>query len=126
MMEAGRILHHLRNNIEDSRNTILIVSFQAAHTLGRRIAERHKEVNIFGEPFQLRARVKILNSFSGHAGRTELLKYIRAVKESSPRLKSVYLVHGEPDQALALKETLDEWRAFQTFYPKPGERVEVK
>jgi metallo-beta-lactamase family protein len=125
MMEAGRILHHLRNNIEDPRNTILIVSFQAAHTLGRRIAERQKEVNIFGEPFQLRARVKILNAFSGHAGRSELLSNVHAVKDKSPRLRKVFLVHGEPDASLPMKETLDSWRAFETIYPERGQQFEL-
>ena len=125
MMEAGRVLHHLRNNIEDAKNTVLIVSFQAEHTLGRRIAERKAEVNIFGEPFQLRARVKILNAFSGHAGRSELFSYVRAVKDASPRLKRVYLVHGEPEQALPFKAELDKWKAFETVYPKLGEEFEL-
>ncbi len=125
MMEAGRILHHLRNNIESSKNTILIVSFQAEHTLGRRIAERKPEVNIFGEPFQLRARVKILNAFSGHAGKSELLSYIRTVKDHSPRLKTVFLVHGEPDQALPLKAELDSWKAFETIYPERGKALVI-
>ncbi len=118
MMEAGRVLHHLRNNIENPRTTILVVSFQAEHTLGRQIVEERKEVNIFGEPFQVRAQVKVMNAFSGHAGRSDLLAYVRAVKDASPRLKRVFLVHGEPEQALALKETLDSWHQFETIYPK--------
>jgi metallo-beta-lactamase family protein len=125
MMEAGRILHHLRNNIEDSRNTILVVSFQAAHTLGRRIVEGRSEVNIFGEPFRVRAQVKVLNAFSGHAGRRDLLAYVRAVKDASPRLKKVVLVHGEPEQALPFKETLDSWRQFETIYPKLGDPCQL-
>lgn len=125
MMEAGRIVHHLRNNIADPRCTILIVSFQARHTLGRRIADREKEVKIFGDTFPLRAQVKILNAFSGHAGKTDLIEYVRAVKDASPRLRSVFLVHGEPDQALPLKAILDEWKAFETHYPKLGEAFEL-
>ena len=93
--------------------------------MGRRIAERKAEVNIFGEPFQLRARVKILNAFSGHAGRSELFSYVRAVKDASPRLKRVYLVHGEPEQALPFKAELDKWKAFETVYPKLGEEFEL-
>jgi metallo-beta-lactamase family protein len=125
MMEAGRILHHLRNNIEDSRNTILIVSYQAEHTLGRRIAERVPEVNIFGEPYKLKARVKILNSFSGHAGRADLVDYARAVADNSPRLKKVFIVHGEEDQAVPFMETLKSWQKFECFYPKRGESFDL-
>lgn len=118
MMEAGRILHHLRNNIEDSRNTILVVSFQAEHTLGRRIADRVAEVNIFGEPFRLRARVKILNTFSGHASRSDLLAHVRAAQENSPRLKKVFVVHGEESEALPFIRELESWRAFECIWPE--------
>lgn len=125
MMEAGRILHHLRNNIEDPRNTILVVSFEAEHTLGRRIADREPVVNIFGEPFHLRARVKILNSFSGHAGKTDLLANARSVADSSPRLKRVFVVHGEESQAVPFMQTMQSWHAFQCVYPKRGESFEL-
>lgn len=97
MCEAGRILHHLKNNIEDSRNTIIIVGFMAAHTLGRRIADRNEEVKIFGMPYKLNAQVKILNTFSAHADYKEILNYIQ--KLNLERLKKVFLVHGE-DEAL--------------------------
>jgi metallo-beta-lactamase family protein len=125
MMEAGRILHHLHNNIEDPRNTILIVSFQAEHTLGRRIADRQPVVNIYGEPHQLRARVKILNSFSGHAGRSDLLAYAKAVVANSPRLKKVFVVHGEESQAMPFLETLKSWNSFDCVYPEAGQAVDL-
>ena len=95
MCEAGRILHHLKNNIEDPKNTIIIVGFMAAHTLGRRIAERRPEVKIFGQPYKLRAQVKILNTFSAHADYNEILGYVG--KLDLDKLKRVYLVHGEDD-----------------------------
>jgi metallo-beta-lactamase family protein len=95
MCEAGRILHHLKNNIEDPKNTIMIVGFMAAHTLGRRIAERRPEVKIFGQPYQLRAKVKILNTFSAHADYNEILNYIGTMNKA--RLKKIFLVHGEND-----------------------------
>jgi metallo-beta-lactamase family protein len=126
MCEAGRIVHHLRNNIENPRNTILIVSFQAEHTLGRRIAERQPEVAIFGELLKLRARVKILNSFSGHADRNGLLEYMKKVRQSSPRLRQVFVVHGEPDQSLPFIETLKSWNAFEIRYPKEGESFPLR
>jgi metallo-beta-lactamase family protein len=126
MCEAGRIVHHLRNNIENPRNTILIVSFQAEHTLGRRIAERRPIVNIFGETLKLRARVKILNSFSGHADRNGLLDYVKRVRQKSPRLRQIFVVHGEPDQSLPFIETLKSWNAFDIRYPKEGESFPLR
>ncbi len=125
MCEAGRILHHLKNNIEDPKNTVLIVSFQAQHTLGRRIAERAEQVNIFGEPYLLRARVKILNSFSGHAGRTELIENIRAVAKNSPRLKKIFFVHGEPEPAEALMAEVKSMTRAQLHYPERGQSFEL-
>lgn len=125
MMEAGRILHHLRNNIEDPRNTVLIVSYQAEHTLGRRIAERRKTVRIFGEEHPLRARVKILNTFSGHAGRGFLLEYARQAADRSPRLKKVFVVHGEESQSQALIETMQSWNRFECIYPLRGQTFEL-
>lgn len=125
MMEAGRVLHHLRNNIEDSRCTILVVSYQAEHTLGRRIADRVPEVNIFGEPRQLRARVKILNTFSGHAGRSDLIAYARTVWKNSPQLKTVFVVHGEESQAQPFVDVLNSWHGFQCIYPKLGQSFDL-
>jgi metallo-beta-lactamase family protein len=101
MCEAGRILHHLKNNIENPRNTILITGYQAEHTLGRKIVEKQREVPIFGDPMRLRAEVVKLNELSGHADQRELLTWLRPAAKS---LKKIFLVHGEPvaQQALAL------------------------
>jgi metallo-beta-lactamase family protein len=96
MMEAGRILHHLAQGASDPRNTILVVGFQAEHTLGRRVVERRPELRIFGEDVPLRARVEIINGYSAHADRTEMTTWLGRVKEKSPRLGPVWLVHGEP------------------------------
>ena len=103
MCEAGRILHHLRNNIEDSKNTILFVGYCAENTLGWKIRNRWKEVPILGDTFNLRADVEILDSFSGHADKRELLEYFNAMGGSKER---VFLVHGEPEQSEALQEEL--------------------
>src|SRR5574339_122171 len=75
MAETGRILHHLRNNIEDPKNTVCIVSWQAPHTLGRRLADREKRVKIFGEPFTVNAEVATIGGLSGHAGQDLLTSY---------------------------------------------------
>ncbi len=106
MCEAGRILHHLKNNIEDAKNTILIVGFMAAHTLGRRLAERKPEVKIFGQIYKLNAQVKIMNAFSAHADYNEILDYVG--KLNKERLKKIFLVHGEDDALNSLSKLLLE------------------
>ncbi len=103
MMEAGRILHHLRNHIEDPRTTILIVGWQAENTLGRRLVDKVKEVRIFGESYQNRAQVEVLNGFSGHADRDELLAWVGAMEHKPSR---TFLVHGEPKAQFALADSL--------------------
>jgi metallo-beta-lactamase family protein len=99
MCEAGRVLHHLRNHIEDPRHTIAIVGYQAEGTLGHRLVLKHEEVKIFGESFTRRARVELLNAFSAHADRRDLKQYI---DRAGPKLRRVFLVHGEPEQQEAL------------------------
>lgn len=103
MCEAGRILHHLRNNIEDEKNTVLFVGYCAEHTLGWKIREGHKQVPILGDKFEVKADIKILDSFSGHADRSELLDYFDAIGGTKER---VWLVHGEPTQSESLAEAL--------------------
>jgi metallo-beta-lactamase family protein len=102
MCEAGRILHHLKNSISNPRNCILFVGYQAEGTLGRKIVERQREVNIFGEPHLLKAEVVTLNTMSAHADKNELFAYAQRVKAASPNLKGVYLVHGENEGLEAL------------------------
>lgn len=103
MCEQGRILHHLRNNIEDPRNTILITGFQAADTLGRKLVEKWQQVRIFGEPMTVRAEVSSLDELSGHADQGELMKWLEPL---APHLKRVFLVHGEPAQTRELAELI--------------------
>jgi metallo-beta-lactamase family protein len=111
MAEHGRILHHLRNRIEDPANTILIVGWQAPDTLGRRLVERQPRVRIFGEEYHLRAQVEVLNGFSGHADRNELVAWAEAITK---RPRRSFLVHGELDSANALKEALETEAGYET------------
>lgn len=106
MAESGRILHHLAHGAPDPRNTVLIVGFQAEHTLGRRIVERQATLRVFGDDVPLRARVEILNGYSAHADRRELHAWLDSVKRNSPALSKVWLVHGEPAAQAALSEQL--------------------
>jgi len=121
MCENGRILHHLRNNIEDPKNTIMIVGFMAKDTLGRKIQEKQSIVNIFGEPYHLRAEVAVMDAFSGHADRSDLLDYISKIKD----LKRIFLVHGEEEQGIKFKEVLFESGFKDVIQPGRGESYEV-
>ncbi len=105
MCEAGRILHHLRNRVEDSNNVVLITGWQAPHTLGRRLLEHVSPVRIFGEEHQVRAQVRKLNGLSGHADGNELVEWVQSM-EKLPR--QTFLVHGEIEAANALKQQLQE------------------
>lgn len=100
MVESGRILHHLRNGAADPRNTILIVGFQAEHTLGRRIVERRAQLRVLGDDVELNAQVEILNGYSAHGDRTQLREWVQHVRrggeEGGRGQPCVHLVHGEP------------------------------
>lgn len=120
MCEAGRILHHLRNGIASEKNTVLIVGFQAQHTLGRRIVEREPYVNIYGERHKLNAEVAVLNGFSSHADAVELKRHVDPVLG---KCRAIFLVHGELDQSTALANTLREKGQHQVLIPAMGETV---
>lgn len=97
MVEAGRILHHLQNGAGDPKNTILFVGYQAEGTLGRRIETKPPTIRVYGDDVPLRADVKIIDGYSAHGDRTELTAWLDGLKETSPGLGPVYLVHGEAD-----------------------------
>ena len=118
MAEAGRILHHLRNNIGDPRNTVLITGFQAENTLGRKILDGQKEVNIFGEPIRVRAQVVKINELSGHADQQELLAWMEPLTKE---VKHVFLVHGEYTQQQALALAIEERYNIKAIIPARGD-----
>jgi metallo-beta-lactamase family protein len=124
MCEAGRILHHLREGVEDRRNTILIVGFQAQHTLGRRILERQHEVKVFGVMRRLAAEVVVLNGFSAHADQKDLLEFAEAVRDQG-KLRQVILVHGEPPAQAVLMGKLAALGFPTVTAPGPGERLRL-
>src|SRR5262249_53253102 len=116
MCEAGRVLHHLRNNIEDARNTVLIVGFQAQHTLGRRLVERRPRVRILGIERELHAQVTVMNAFSAHADKNDLLAYAQAC---GPDTKQFFLIHGEPEQQEPLRGVMKA-QGLKATAPAPG------
>jgi metallo-beta-lactamase family protein len=123
MAEGGRILHHLKNNIENPGNLILFAGYAAQETLARKIMDGAEEVSILGDVYKVKASVKKMDYFSGHADQKGLLEYL---SYSSPhKLKKVYLVHGEPEEAEPLKEKIINKGYRNVYYPVKKERVEI-
>ena len=122
MAETGRILHHLKNNVENPLNTVCIVSWQAPHTLGRRLADREKQIKIFGEPYTVKAEIATIGGLSGHAGQDLLTSYALNVRDT---VRKVFLVHGEEKPAMMLTEKLQEKRMREVYYPELHSSVEL-
>jgi metallo-beta-lactamase family protein len=122
MAETGRILHHLKNNIEDPKNLVLLVSYQAPNTLGRRLAEGETQIKIFGEIYERRCDVVQLDGFSAHADQDFLVEYAMASRDT---LKQVFLVHGEQKPAETLQGILKAKGIEKVLYPYPRQTVEL-
>jgi metallo-beta-lactamase family protein len=121
MCEAGRILHHLKNGIEDERNCVLIVGFQAPETVGRKLIEGRPEVRILDQALHPRAEVVALNGFSSHADQSDFDAYLRPLVSV---VKKACLVHGEPDRSAALAESLRHMGFPEVVVPAEGDIVE--
>lgn len=123
MMEFGRIVHHLKNRIEEPKNSILITGWMAPYTRGRQIVDRSREVKIFGHPYKNRIETHVLNGFSGHADHDELLAWVDGMVQPPRR---VFLVHGEPEAAQALKADLEpRYQKMRVDIPNMDETFEV-
>ena len=123
MAESGRILHHLKNNIEDGRNTIMIISWQSPETLGRRLADGERKVRIFGDEYFRKAAVSTIGGLSAHAGQTVLVDYALVSKKS---LKKIILVHGEENSSTAFREKLNEHKGMpQIIFPQKKDVLEL-
>lgn len=123
MCEAGRILHHLANNIENPRNTIMMIGYCAEHTLGRKIIDKVPEVKIFGSEYWLRAEVVVHNSFSAHADNDELLRYIERFDKNI--LARIFVVHGEPERSTRLAANLAESGFRNIEIPTQGHKATI-
>ncbi len=122
MAEVGRILHHLKNNIQNPNSTILITSWMAPHTLGRRLAEGAPEVRIFGENYKVKARVASIDGLSAHADQAALVGYAQA---TAGTLQHIFLVHGEAGPAAALTEKLAAAGIDNVTYPELNQEVDI-
>lgn len=120
MMTAGRVVHHLRHSIGDANNAVFITGYQAYGTLGRRILEGTKRVELYGGWFNVKADIYTFNEFSAHADSRQLVGYAEKING----LKQIALVHGEPTQADILKGSLEEtnsdWRVAR---PNEGDSI---
>lgn len=123
MCETGRILHHLANNIENPRNQILIVGYNAQHTLGRRIADGEKIVKIFGEEYKVKAKVTVLDSLSAHADQRELLDYFQNFEKQ--KLERIFLVHGEENELQTFASLLKQKGFKRINIPERGNVFEI-
>jgi metallo-beta-lactamase family protein len=123
MAETGRILHHLKNNIEDEKNIIMMVGYCAENTLGRKIIEKEPIVKIFGDEYHLNAEVVVMNSLSGHADSDELTDYCSKLDKS--KMKKIFLVHGDYDQQLKFKARLNKIGFNNIEIPQKGDVFEI-
>jgi len=124
MCEDGRVVHHLARTIEEPRNMVIMVGFQAMNTLGRRIVDRHPKVRVFGAERPVRAEVVVLDGFSAHADQPELLSWVTAVRAHGP-LDQIALVHGEPAAQKAFRAQLQERGFAHVGIPMKGERMKL-
>jgi len=122
MCEGGRVLHHLKNNIENPQNIILLAGYQAENTLGRKILEGQSPVKIYGKEHNVRAQVKVLNEFSAHADQNDLLSYISHIKN----LQRIFLVHTELPQSAIFKNILQKsYPSLPIEIPTMGQSFQV-
>ena len=122
MCEGGRVLHHLRRNIGETKTTVLFVGYQAENTLGRKLLQGDRTVRIYGEEYEVRARMEEIDGYSAHADESELLDFIAALPKK-PKL--VFVVHGEPDATKAMAAGLSRLGIGNVVIPARGERFEI-
>jgi len=122
MCEGGRVLHHLKHTIPHRGHIVLIVGFQAEHTLGRRLIEHAEPIRIYGEEFPLNAEVYSIQALSAHADRNEMIEYF---KEMGPQVERAFVVHGDLDQNEPLAQALTELGARNVLIPTVGQIAEM-
>jgi metallo-beta-lactamase family protein len=124
MITAGRILHHVKHNVGDADNTILLVGYCAKGTIGARLAAGEKRIRIHGQEHEVKANVEKLSSFSGHAGQTELFEFIHQSQKPAD-LKRLFLVHGEEERSEAFAKFMREKGYANVHNPMRGETFEL-
>lgn len=120
MCNAGRILHHLRENLWKPDTAVVIVGFQSEGSLGRLLVDGRKEVKIFGEPIAVKASVHTLNGFSAHAGQSDLMHWFAPLAAAKPQ---VFLTHGEVKGRIPLSQLIRDRHRLDVKLPEMGDRV---
>ena len=120
MCNAGRILHHLRNNLKLPETTVMIIGYQGAGTLGRKLIDGEKKVRIFGEEIEVNARIATLGGLSAHAGQADLIQWFDSVASSRPEL---VLSHGEQKGRMRLSEKISEKYGITAILPEYGDSI---
>ena len=122
MCEGGRVVHHLKNCVQNPDNVVLIVGYQAENTLGRRVVEKRNPLKILGEEVELKARVEVINALSAHADRNGLLGWLDEIKDN---VRHAFAVHGEPEKVSAMAELLKEHGIANAVAPMPGQTYRI-
>jgi len=123
MCEGGRVLHHLRNNIDKPSTVVLFIGYAAKHTLARKIMDGEKDIKIFGEEHHVKCRIRVMDNFSAHADRRDILDYIKATPPS--KLKKIFLVHGEPEEVISLVDAIRSQGYQNVQYPELNMTAEL-
>jgi metallo-beta-lactamase family protein len=123
MCEGGRVVHHIKNCMQDPDNIILICGFQAENTLGRRIVEKRSPLKVLGEEIELKSRVEVINALSAHADRAGLIDWISEVKDN---VRYAFAVHGESEKVTAMAELLKEQGIANVAAPMPGQTYKIE
>jgi len=122
MLEGGRILHHLKNDLGNEKSTVLLTGYQAENTLGRKLESGAKRVKVLGEELEVKARIMKLDQLSAHADRSGLLRYVKKIKG----LKKLFLVHGENEARFALAELIKkELPGLEVYIPNLEDSFEI-
>ncbi|GAB4259476.1 MAG: MBL fold metallo-hydrolase [Vicingaceae bacterium] len=123
MIEAGRIMHHVKNNISDPKNTILIVGYCAPNTLGAKLARGDKEVKIFGDTFKVKADIKVMDEYSAHGDYKEMIAYLSC--QDPFKVKKMFLVHGDYEVQVKYREKLMEADFSNIIIPDKNATYEI-
>jgi metallo-beta-lactamase family protein len=122
MCNGGRIMHHLRHNLDRPETTVLVVGYQSPGSLGRRLVDGEKNVSIFGEKVAVRGAIHTLGGFSAHAGQDELVQWFASMKAARPQL---ILAHGEDRARQTLARRIESEHGIGARCPNLGETIEV-
>lgn len=126
MSQGGRIIHHEARYLSDPKNTLLIVTYQARGTLGRRILEGTKKVKILDKRIEIKARVEHINGYSSHADQKDLINWLKStIENGSRRPKNIFVVQGEPEPSLSLAQNIKDHLGLSAQVPKIGQIIEL-